>query len=174
MARSLEHLSPEELTRRLTYAGLVLVAFEILKGMIVGPIKSFYANVTFGTGTPFKSYEEDVKGRARDEFEACLLYLRDFMKALNADDVDTIQDLRRHRNELAHDFTRMLPTLELEQYRPLWHRVDQTLFDLSRYRTYMEIGADPEFKDIDWENDTVKGDEYFLFEHIINKVKLAL
>ena len=78
---SLEHLSREELTRRLTYAGLVLVGFEILKGMIVGPIKAFYANTTFGTGTPFKAYEEDVRGRARDEFEACLLYLRDFMKA---------------------------------------------------------------------------------------------
>ncbi len=174
MVQSLEHLSPEELTRRLTYAGLVLVAFEILKTMIVGPIKAFYADTTYGPDMPFKSYEEDVKGRARDEFEACLLYLRDFMRSLNADDVDTIQELRRHRNALAHDFTQMLPTLDLGQFRPLWHRVDQTLFELSRYRTYMEIGADPEFKDIDWEKDTVKGDEYHLFEQIIKKVKLAL
>ena len=86
-----------------------------------------------------------------DEFEACLLYLRDFMKALSADDVDTIQELRRHRNSVAHDLAGMLPTLELQQYRVLWHRVDQTLFDLSGYRTWMEIGADPEFKTIDWE-----------------------
>lgn len=174
MARSLQHLSPEELTRRLTYAGLVLVAFEILKGMIVGPIKAFYADTTFGTRMPFKSYDEDVKSRARDEFEACLLYLRDFMKSLNADDVHTIQELRLHRNALAHDLPQMLPTLNLEDYRSLWHRVDQTLYDLSRYRTYMEIGADPEFKDIDWETDTVKGDEYLLFEQIVKKVQLAL
>jgi hypothetical protein len=86
----LEHLSREELTRRLTYAGLVLVGFEILTGMIVGPIQAFYANTTFGTGMPFKSYEEDVRGLARDEFEACLLYLRDFMKALSADDVTAL------------------------------------------------------------------------------------
>jgi hypothetical protein len=52
MAESLENLSPEELTRRLTYAGLVLVGFEILKGMIVGPIKAFYANTTFGSAFP--------------------------------------------------------------------------------------------------------------------------
>lgn len=173
MARSFKHLSPEELTRRLTYAGLVLMAFEILKGMVVGPIKAFYANTTFGAGMPFKSYQDDVRGRARDEFEACLLYLRDFMRALSADDVDTIQELRRHRNELAHDLVRVLPTLQLEQYRALWHRVDQTLFDLSRYRTWMEIGADPEFKDIDWEEDTVKGPEYLLFENIIENVKLV-
>ncbi len=70
MAGPFEHLSPEELTRRLTYAGLVLVGFEILKGMIVGPIKALYADTTFGAGMLFKSYKEDVRGRARDEFEA--------------------------------------------------------------------------------------------------------
>lgn len=174
MAESLEQLSPEELTRRLTYAGLVLVGFEILKRIIVGPIKSFYANTTFGTGMPFKSYEADVRHRASDEFEACLLYLRDFMRAIAADDVDTIQELRRHRNELAHDLVRLLPTLHLEKYREFWNRVDRTLFDLSRYRAYMEIGADPEFADINWEEDTVKGHEYLLFEQVITMVKLAL
>jgi hypothetical protein len=174
MTDSFEQLSPDELTRRLTYAGLVLIGFEILKGMIVGPVKAFYANVTFGAGMPFKSYEADVRSRARDEFEACLLYLRDFMEAISADDLDTIQELRRHRNDLSHDLVRRLPTLQLEQYREFWNRVDRTLFDLSRYRIRMEIGADPDFKHIDWEADTVKGPEYLLFEHIIEKIKLAL
>jgi hypothetical protein len=174
MAAPLDKLSPEELTRRLTYAGLVLVGFEILKSMIVGPIKAFYAKTTFGAGMPFKSYKADVRGRARDEFEACLLYLRDFMKAINGDDVDTIQELRRHRNALAHDMVRMLSTLELERYREFWNRVDRTLFDLSLYRIWMEISADPEFAFINWEEDTVKGREYVLFEQIVTRVKLVL
>lgn len=174
MAPSLEGLSPDELTRRLAYTGLVLVGFEILKGMIVGPVKAFYANTTFGAGMLFKSYEEDVRKRAKDEFEACLLYLRDFMQAISADDVDTIQDLRRHRNELAHDLVSLLPSMQLGQYRQLWHRIDSTMFDLSRYRTYMEIGADPEFADINWEEDAVKGGEYLLFEQIVTRVKLTL
>ena len=96
------------------------------------------------------------------------------MKAISADDVDTIQDLRRHRNELAHDLASKLPTLQLEQYRNLWHRVDSTVFELSRYRTFMEIGADPEFAAINWQEDTVKGHEYLLFEQIVTRVKLAL
>jgi len=34
----------------------------------------------------------------------------------------------------------------------------------------MEIGADPEFRGIDWE--IVKGGEYLLFERVVESVKL--
>jgi len=50
---SVEDLSSEQLTRGLTYAGLVLVGFELVKDMIIGPIKAFYANITFAPGSPF-------------------------------------------------------------------------------------------------------------------------
>ena len=52
----------------------------------------------------------------------------------------------------------------------LWDKVDRTLFKLSNYRVRMEIGADPEFRGIDWE--IVKGGEYLLFERVVESVKL--
>jgi hypothetical protein len=165
-----EDLPPDVLARRLTYAGFVLVAYELVKSMIVGPIKAFYSNITFGEGMPFKSYDVDVRARHKNEFEACLLYLRDFMEALDADDVNTIQDLRQHRNDLAHCLARKLPILRVGDYRALWDKVDRTLFKLSNYRAYMEIGTDPEFRGIDWE--TAKGGEYLLFERVVEAVKL--
>lgn len=165
-----EDLPPDELARRLAYAGFVLVAYELVKSMIVGPIKAFYADTTFGQGMPFKSYDADVRARHKNEFEACLLYLRDFMEALDVDDVNTIQDLREHRNDLAHSLALKLPILRLGDYRALWDKVDRTLFKLSNYRAYMEIGADPEFRGIDWE--TAKGYEYLLFERVVEAVKL--
>jgi hypothetical protein len=164
------NLPPNELTRRLTYAGFVLVGFELVKSMIVGPIKAFYADTTFGKGMPFKSYREDVLTRHSNEFEACLLYLRDFMEAIDSDDMDTIQELRKHRNELAHDLVASLPALAVHGYEPLWQKVNRTLFKLSNYRAYMEIGADPEFAGIDWA--TTKGHEYLLFERILESVRL--
>ena len=166
------NLSSEELTRRLTYAGFVLVGFELMKGMIVRPIKAFYANTTFGKGLPFHSYEKDVLFRDSNEFEACLLYLRDFMEAIDSADIGVIQDLRKHRNELAHDLATRLPGLQIDDYRSLWEKVDCTLFKLSNYRVRMEIGADPEFKamGIDWE--AVYGNEYSLFEQIVERVRL--
>jgi hypothetical protein len=140
--------------------------------MIVNPIKAFYAKTTFGEGVPFKSYDEDVRARDANEFEACLLYLRDFMHAIDDADMCTIQELRRHRNELAHDLMGTLPTLRIDEYQSLWEKVDRTLFKLSNYGARMEIGADPQLRTlgIDWE--TLKGHEYLLFEHTVERVKL--
>ena len=162
----------EELTRLLTYAGFVLVAFELVKSLIVKPIKIFYRNTTFSESMPFNSYEEDVMTRHKNEFEACLLYLRDFMEAIDNEDLLTIQELRKHRNELAHNLPDIIHKLEMDENLKLLERVDKTLFRLSNYRTYIEIGSDPQFKKrgIDWS--TIKGHEYLLFEEIVRKAKI--
>jgi hypothetical protein len=168
LLRSIDQLTPDELHQRLTYAGFILLAYELVKGMIVDPIKCFYKDVKFGEGMPFKTYELDVLSRHRNEFEACLLYLRDFMEAIDSADVLTIQSLRKHRNDLAHDLVDRLPALQIDEFRSLLADVDRTLFKLSNYRAYIEIGSDPEFAGIDWA--TAKGHEYILFENLRSKL----
>jgi hypothetical protein len=165
---SLDQLTADQLNQRLTYAGLILLVYELVKSMIVEPIKLFYRDTTFGETMPFKSYEQDVASRHRNEFEACLLYLRDFMEAIDSADVLTIQSLRKHRNELAHDLVNRLPTLQVDEYQALLADVDRSLFKLSNYRAYLEIGADPAFARIDWA--TAKGHEYALFEAVRGKL----
>jgi hypothetical protein len=164
-------LSEDDLTRSLAYAGFVLLAYELVKSLIVDPIRLFYRDTTFSAG-PFKSYELDVLSRHKNEFEACLLYLRDFMKAIDSDDVLAIQGLRKHRNDLAHDLPSVLRKLDVNSYAPLLEKADKALFKLSNYRTYMEIGHDPEFQDkgIDW--DTVYGTEYMIFKEVVEKVRI--
>lgn len=60
--------------------------------------------------------------------------------------------------------------LYLGEYKAFWPKVDRTLFKLSNYRAYMEIGADPEFRGIDWT--TAKGSEYLLFERVVESMSL--
>ena len=170
--RDIAELTENELTLSLTYAGFVLLAYELMKELIVAPIKAFYSHTTFGEGLPFKSYEADVLSRHKSEFEACLLYLRDFMRALDSDDVLAIQGLRKHRNDLAHDLVDRLGELDISDYRPLLDKAERALFKLSNHRTYMEIGSDPEFQNIGINWDTVKGHEYLIFEAIVKKVKI--
>lgn len=165
-------LADEELTEVLAYTGLILVAFELIKSLIVKPIKVFYWNMTFLEGGSFKSYEEDVLVRHKNEFEACLLYLRDFMKAVDSDDVLVIQELRKHRNDLAHNIAHKLQTQEIEQDVFLLEKVSKALFKLSNHQMYIDIGADPKFqnKGIDWES--AKGPEYVIFEEVLNKIRV--
>lgn len=164
-------ISADDLTRSLAYAGFVLLAYELVKSLIVDPIKLFYRDTTFSSG-PFTSYELDVRSRHKNEFEACLLYLRDFMQAIDSDDFQSIQGLRMHRNDLAHDLPAKLKRLDVDSYAPLLEKTDKALFKLSNYRTYMEIGHDPEFqgRGINW--DTVYGTEYMIFKEVVDKVKI--
>jgi hypothetical protein len=166
-------LTEEELGTRLAYAGMVLVAFELVKSMIVGPIKAFYSHTTFtGSGMPFRSYEEDVLSRHKDQFQACLLYLRDFMEAIDDFDIIAIQSLRKHRNELAHDLVQRLPHLDLSDHKALFMQVEATIFKLSNYRAYIEIGSDPDFQKLKPDWTTLKGHEYLIFEDVMSKLKM--
>jgi len=167
-----KNLTAEQLTQTLAYAGFILVAFELVKSMIVSPIRAFYQDITFCEGVPFKSFNEDVSFRHKNQFEACLLYLRDFMKVIDSKDISTIQSLRKHRNEIAHNLPQTLKILEIKENLNLLEETDKVLFKLSNYRTYMEIGADPDFQNLGIEWDTIKGPEYILFEEIINNLKL--
>ena len=73
------------------------------------------------------------------------------MEAIDSNDVLAIQGLRKHRNELAHDLPDNLRKLDVDSYTPLLKLI-APCFKLSNYRTYMEIGHDPEFRDkgINW------------------------
>lgn len=169
---NIDSCTEEDLTRLLSYSGFILLAFELVKRLIVNPIKLFYADTTFGEGTTFKTYEEDVLSRHKNEFEACLLYLRDFMEAIDSSDVLTVQILRKHRNELAHNLPSIIKSIEIENYITLLENTDKVLFKLSNYQAYMDIGAEPKLQNqgIEWK--TLKGPEYVLFESVIQKISL--
>lgn len=158
-----------DLTRILSYAGYVLLTYELLRTMIVRPIKLFYERNTF-YGGPFHSYEKDVLTRSKNEFEACLLYLKDFMEAIDGDDIHVIQRLRKHRNDFAHNLPDRLETKHVDENWKLFNDVKSVIFKLSNYRAYMEIGQEPALKGVDW--NLAKGHEYLIIERITNNVKL--
>jgi len=161
-------LSEHELTTILAYSAYVLVCHELIKGMIIQPIRDFYKNTTF-ENMPFKSYGEDVRVRHKNEFQACLLYLRDFMKAIDNRDINIIQSLRKHRNDLAHNLHKRLDIKNIDGNVVLMEKAKEVIFKLSNYRAYVEVGQEPELREVNW--GTVKGHEFLIIENIIEKVK---
>lgn len=165
-------MSGGEVRRNLVYAGLFLVAFELVKELVTRRVKGFYANTTFGPGMPFDSYERDVLSRAKNEFEASLLYLRDHFEAIVSEDVLAIQALRKHRNDIAHELPRMLPSMDPLENEKLLVRARESLFRLSNFWVYIDIGTDPACKaqNVDWE--TVAGEDLMLLDQIIEQTRL--
>jgi hypothetical protein len=93
-------LDRELVRHNLTVAGLYLAAYELLMGSIVSQLRSFFVGAGFGVGTA--EYASDVLARHKEVLTASCLWLKD-MKALTDDDLDSIERIRKHRNEIAHE-----------------------------------------------------------------------
>ncbi|MEQ9487582.1 MAG: hypothetical protein RIM72_01170 [Alphaproteobacteria bacterium] len=161
---------PSGAKETLLYTGFIMVAYELVRGMIVEPIRLFYKDSKFQNGMPFNSYENDVLALHKNEFEACLLYLKDHMEALDSADILNVQALRKHRNDLAHNLPRLIGMLDITENQTMLTKVTETLYKLSKYRAYMEIGCDPDCREIDWDGE-VKGYEFLMFEQVVNAIR---
>lgn len=166
-----EALSSEETTRALVYAGLFLVAYELIKKLVVAPLKQFYDSTTFAPGMPFKTYEHDVLSRDKNVVEASLLDLRDHFKALTPEQVTAIQDVGKQRNAFAHALSEQLSSLDPIANENLLIAARDALFSLSNHWTYVEIGHDPEFAPLDPDWTQFYGEELALLDCIIEKTK---
>lgn len=166
-----ETLSCVAVTRGLIYAGLFLVAHELIKKLVVAPTKSFYKDTTFAPGMPFKSYEHDVLSRHENVFEASLFYLRDHLRALTPVQVSAIQDVRKHRNVLAHELSKQLASADPVENERLLTAARDALFSLSNHWTYVEIGCDPEFAALDPDWTQVYGEDLELLDCVIEKTR---
>lgn len=156
-------------------AGSATLAHILLEGLVVDSVKALYDRTTFTQAESaehmtLQSFEADVLWWHKDEFEACLLYLRDFMQAIDGNDAQTVQGFRREYSEVARQLSNNISGLDFEALKKQLIRMDRAVFKLSNHRLYIELGADPEFKGIDWENQ--KGNEYLLFEGAINAINL--
>jgi hypothetical protein len=63
-----------------------------------------------------------------------------------------------------------LLSLRFESSQDLLDAAHKAIFKIGNYQAYMDIGADPVFKRVDWS--TGKGNEYCLLEGIIEKARL--
>jgi hypothetical protein len=158
-----------DIETKIKLAGLILLSFEILKNIVIKPIKCFYDRVTFSDNSPLKSYENDVLSRDKYEFKSCLLYLCDFMEAIKKEDISTIMELMEKRNDVAHELISTLEDFDFDEYYRIALATKDVLFKLSNFRIRMDLMADPDYKELDWEE--VVGDEYILFEKVLQTIK---
>jgi hypothetical protein len=109
------YLNPEMLKRNLVQCSLFLTGFEVLKHSMVDRLRGYYSHewhldeVT-GKMNEIASnrYKENVLLlHKKDEFQACCLW---FQKsgALTGDDMERISEIRKHRNYIAHEITKVI------------------------------------------------------------------
>jgi hypothetical protein len=108
-------LNPESLKQNLLQGGLYLAAFEMLKDSLVGRPRDFFC---FGISdgdivTDFSSpeYEREVRSLHKHPFTASALWWHK-SGAISDEDLDTLRQIREHRDQIAHNMPKMIGTAD--------------------------------------------------------------
>jgi hypothetical protein len=168
---TIDELSDSELSRNLAYSGLLLIAHELIKNLVIDPVKAFYRNTTFAKGMPFTTYEKDVLSRHTNKFDATLLYLRDHFEAISDDDVKAISLVGEGRQSLAHELSEELINLDPAKDEAILGSARDALFRLSNFWAYIAIGADPEFASLEIDWSTAHGRDLTLLDTLIERTR---
>jgi len=151
-------LNPATLRRNLMLAGLFIAAHEMLMDSLVRQVKEFFV---------YQNGDEMVDDRYRTSvlsldpkspLRASCLWLRD-AKVLGDPDVQTVDSIGRHRNELAHELVSFLADTDrsvslelLTSTRELVGKVDRW------FAVNVHAASDPAFDGIEVdESDVISG-----------------
>lgn len=139
-------LHPESLKGNLIAASLFLAAYETLRASVIEQIQSFF---TFGfdQNGPIvdDAYRLKVLALDASPLRASLLWLKEH-NVIDEDDMKSVDDIRKHRNELAHDLPKFITTVEAEINVQLLGRICELVTKIDRWWILeVEIPINPDF-----------------------------
>ena len=167
---SIENEQPAVLRAALIDAGLFLVAYELIRSLVVRPVEAFYANVSFGPGLPFSDFETDVSSLSKHKFDACSLWLRDHMQAISNEQYNSIHRIREFRDALTHGIHQNICNHNFKEASSLLIEAKEALFALDNFWVQMECEVDPEFGEVaDW--GSVYSNSFAMLEQLLQAVR---
>ena len=128
-----DKLEPDQIKRNLTRAGLLLVAYELLKFDIVYRVRADFKQ----TG---RDYRAEVLNLAEKRFEASCRWLA-ANGAFSEASVMRILEIEKHRHEVAHELPRFLLDPDSEINTGLLRDAFPYLTSLSQFWQAREIDA---------------------------------
>jgi hypothetical protein len=114
-------LASEQIRATLSFAGLLLVVYEMVKQAVVGDVRQFYCRGFDETGMLYDEarYARDVRSLDKSQFRASAKWLVK-SGAITDEQVEVLERLHRHRQDIAHELPKYLIDPE--------HNPDVTLF----------------------------------------------
>jgi hypothetical protein len=109
-------LSHESMRLTLVRAGTLLSAYELVKLQVVDGVRDFFwtgREDNDGNREYYPDYDTDVVARDKSRFRASCAWLVE-MGALTAEQAQTLEAIREHRNVVAHELPKILVDPDFE------------------------------------------------------------
>ena len=152
-------LNPKKLKDSLIRASIYLSAYELLKTSITDHLTGFFASEwKFNEKTgeietiQSESYKEKVRSLyPKDEFHSCCLWFFD-NKAIDKENLDSIQKIRRHRNTIAHELPKFLGSINYEVDRNLLKKTIEIIRKVDAWWIKeIEVPINPDFDHMNYD-----------------------
>lgn len=139
-ARLRAKLAPEQIRATLSFAGLILIVYEMVKQAVVKDVREFYWSGFDESGMLYdeEGYARDVKSLDRSLFRASAKWLVK-SGAITDEQVEVLERLYVHRKDIAHELAKYLIDVEHEPDADLFIDALQVLGDIRRFWTQIEI-----------------------------------
>jgi hypothetical protein len=161
-------LAPESIGLTLVRAGCFLSAYELIRSEIVDNVRAFFCN---GFNAAGLTYDEPAYQRVLDidpksKYRASCAWLVD-MGALTPGQVQTLEGVRTHRSEIAHELPKLLIDPDFEVRTELLLVAVEVIRALGVFWGSIDVDTNPDFDGQEVAYDEIKSGAYLLMEHLV-------
>jgi hypothetical protein len=163
-------LEPESVATTLIRAGCFLSAFELIKPAVVDQVRDFFLVGLVERddfhGEAQSEYQRHVLSRnPKSTYRASCDWLVS-MDALTAEQVETLEEIRKHRNEIAHELPKLLVDPDFEVRTDLLAAAVECVRCLGVFWGSITAATDPQFDGQDIDPEEIKSASYLLMEYL--------
>jgi hypothetical protein len=150
-----DKIQPETVATALVRAGAFLTGYELVKTAIVDEAKGFFIPGFDQDGlTHSKDYETKVLPLGKNAFEASVNWLVQ-MEALTQDQADSLDAIRSHRHELAHELARFIVDPDADVSVDRLTEMQGIMRSLDRFWGGINVDTNPDFDGADVDRDNI-------------------
>ena len=141
-------LKPENLKANLIILSLFITSYEILKDSIITRIRDFYTNGFNEKGWIIdKEYQTKVESLNKSPLYASLEWLKN-MKVIDDNDIEEFNEIKKCRNELAHEIVNFITKGSTINPLPLFPKMINLLDKIEKWWILnVEIELNPNLND---------------------------
>lgn len=142
-----------EVARSLAYVGLVQLAHGLIQRNVIDAVKAEYGWVddrqrgvaVWNTRSDESRYNREVRSRAKNIFTASASCLKE-MGALSDEDIHRLDDIRAHRDEVAHETAYIVAGFEPTPDPSLRRDATRIFFQLDKF--WIEVALSSGFSEL--------------------------
>ncbi len=150
-----DKIQPENVATALVRAGALLTGYELIKTAIIDEVKGFFVQGFDEDRLIYsKDYERKVLPLGKNAFEASVNWLIQ-MEALTQDQADSLDAIRSHRHELAHELARFIVDPDADVSVDRLTELQGIMRSLDRFWGGINIDTNPDFDGADVDRDNI-------------------